>query len=187
MGMIQHKFPEVRHEKSWVPDSLWRELDGKLFHATGPEQLKSIIADGEIRILDGRYRKSFCKKMECVSLFDFGPGASNDCNQHNNMLAWLGHEQGACFSFWLEIDRQAACEKVIAADELRKMWEKHLSCKFIPGFEAGHRGPVGLGSIRRVLFIYEHNPRLYEKHDRLDENPVSTPKCIIRRYPGVRA
>ena len=58
-----------------LSEPLWRALDRRLWHATGPDCLDGILGDGEVAIVCDRYRNSLCRSLDCVALFDFGPTA----------------------------------------------------------------------------------------------------------------
>ena len=77
-------------ENPGLPDSLWNALDRRLWHATDAKGLCGIVAGGQIKIVGGRYKKSLSRYLGCVSLFDFGPSAKDDCNQFYNWCAWFG-------------------------------------------------------------------------------------------------
>jgi hypothetical protein len=142
-----------------LPPTLWAALDGRLWHATGPSELAGILADGEIRIFGNRYANSLSKAYGAVSLFDFGPSAS-DCDQFMNWVGWMGHQQKSRVAVWLEIDRARVSGNLCDAEAtLRLFREVNFSRQLIPGVEACHRGAISVGAIGSVLLIdrdYEH-------------------------------
>ena len=156
-----------------LPEHLWAVLDGLLWHATGPDGLKGILADGEIRIVGDRYGNSFCRQLGCVALLDFGRTAVDDWGQFNNWSGWFGDQQQARVAVWLEIDRRGAAENVIDAGALHQKWKKNLSKQIIPGVEAGHRGPVPVACIRNVLLI-----------DRYERADARAPSGNRRGFPA---
>ena len=152
-----------------LPQSLWDILDGRLWHATGLDGLKGILADGEIRIAGDRYRNSFCRHLGCVALFDFGPTAVDDWNQFNNWHGWFGYQQDTRVAIWLAIDRRAAVENVIDAGETHRRWKDNVGKQIIPGVEAGHRGPVPIGCVEQALLIDQHDHSKFALHAGVDE------------------
>ena len=166
-----------------LPEPLWEILDGRLWHATGPEGLKGILTDGAIRIMDARYQGSLCRFLECVALFDFGPTAVNDWNQFNNWTGWFGHQQDSRIAAWLEIDRRAAATKVKDAREMHRIWQDHKYRTFIPGVEASHEGPVSVGLIGKVLLIDQHERSTFALHDGIDEGLLLKLAEFVRSLP----
>ena len=152
-----------------LPEYLWEILDGRLWHATGLNGLKGILADAQIRIAGDRYRNSFCRHLGCVALFDFGPTAVDDWNQFNNWHGWFGHQQDTRVAIWLEIDHRAAVNNVIDAGELHRRWKDNLGKQIIPGVEAGHRGPVPIGYVEQALLIDRHDQSKLALHAGADE------------------
>ena len=142
-----------------LPAALWAALDGRLWHATGPSELAGILSDGEIRIFGNRYTNSLSKAYGAVSLFDFGPSATN-CDQFLNWVGWMGHQQKSRVAVWLEIDRAHVSDNLYNAEAtLRLSREVNFSRQLIPGVEACHRGAISVGAIASVLLIdrdYEH-------------------------------
>jgi hypothetical protein len=157
--------------------ALWAALDGRLWHATGPSEFAGILADGEIRVFANRYLNSLCKAYGAVSLLDFGPSAT-DCDQFNNWVGWMGHQQKSRFAVWLEIDRAAVSPNLYDAEAtLALNRDASFPCQLIPGIEACHRGPISVAAIRSVLLIDQHFD-----HARFEECPF-TPDII----PGLLA
>ena len=105
-----------------LPEPLWRALDRRLWHATGPDCLEGIVRDGEVAITGDRFRSSLCRSLDCVALFDFGPTAVDTGGQFGNWNGWFGHQQNARVAIWLEIDRLATAANLIEAGEMRATW-----------------------------------------------------------------
>ena len=169
-----------------LAEPLWEILNGRLWHATGPGGLKGILADGEIRITGDRYLNSLCRKLECVSLFDFGPTAVDDWNQFHNWHGWFGHQQESRVAIWFEIDRKAAAENVIDAGEMHRRWTDNSSEQCIPGVEAGYRGPVPLGSIVNVLLIDRDDLSSFGSCHRVDDGLLRSLDEFERSLPPSR-
>ena len=167
-----------------LPDHLWAVLNGRLWHATGPDALKGILADGEIRIVGDRYDNSFCRQLGCVALLDFGPTAVNDWGQFKNWSGWFGDQQQARVAVWLEIDRSAAAENVIDAGALHRKWKDNLSKQIIPGVEAGHFGPVPVGCIGAILLIDRYERSTFELLAGIDEGPLRRLEDFERSLPA---
>ena len=137
-----------------LPEPLWRALDRRLWHATSPDRLEDILRDGEVAITGDRYRNSLCRSLDCVALFDFGPTAVDTGDQFRNWSGWFGHQQNSRVAIWLEIGRLATSANLIEAGEMRAIWHDGNLCKqYIPGVEAGHRGPIRLGFLTGALLI----------------------------------
>lgn len=166
-----------------LPEHLWSVLDGRLWHATGPEALKGILADGEIRIVGDRYDNSFCRHLGCVALMDFGPTAVDDWGQFKNWSGWFGDQQQARVAVWLEIDRHAAAENVIYAAALHERWKENRSKQIIPGVEAGHCGPVPVGCIGTILLIDRFERSTFELLVGIDEGPLRRLEDFERSRP----
>ena len=166
-----------------LPENLWAVLDGRLWHATGPDGLKGILADGEIRIVGDRYGNSFCRHLGCVALLDFGPTAVDDWGQFKNWSGWFGHQQQARLAVWLEIDRRAAAGNVIDAGTLHRKWKDNLSKRIIPGVEAGHCGPVPVGCIGAILLIDRYERSTVQLVDGVDDVPMRRLEDFERSLP----
>ena len=151
-----------------LPNMLWEALDQRLWHATGLDGLQGIVTSGEIAIAGARYKNSLCRYLNCVSLFDFGPSAVNDWGQFNNWSAWFGHEQNSRVAIWLEVDREAVADDLYDAGELHQIWKEHLSKRFIPGVEAGHKGPIRLCALKGALLVDRHNKVNFKRCDAVD-------------------
>ena len=166
-----------------LPERLWAALDGGLWHATGSDGLKGILADGEIRIVGDRYRNSFCRHMGCVALLDFGPSAVDGWGQFKNWSGWFGRQQQARVAVWLKIDRRAAAAKVIDAGTLHEKWKNNHSKQIIPGVEAGHSGPVPVGCIEAVLLIYRYEWSTFELLEGLGDGTQRSLRDFKRSLP----
>ena len=155
-----------------LPDSLWEDLNHRLWHATSTEGLKIIVETGEIRI-GNCYENSLCRYLGCVSIFDFGPTAE-DCDQYHNWNAWFGHEQISRVAVWLEIDRDATANKVNDAGKTLKIrHDKKLYAKrFIPGVEAGHKGVIPLTVLIGALLIDQHDLNKFERFEGVNETLI---------------
>jgi hypothetical protein len=96
-----------------LPAHLWSRLNGRLWHPTDMSGLKGIIGDGFIRLGD-RYLNAFCRCRGSVSLFDFGPAASDQSEfEFANWFGWFGSEQNAPYSIWLEIDHKRSTDRLM--------------------------------------------------------------------------
>ena len=98
------------------------------------------MRDGEVAITGDRSQSFLCRRLDCVALFDFGPTA---VDTFRNWSGWFGHQQNARVAIWFEIDRLATAANLIEAGEMRATWhDGNVSKQYIPGVEAGHRGPI---------------------------------------------
>lgn len=146
-----------------LPVALWKELDGRLWHATSCDGSAHIFAEGKIRPnIDVRYKNSFCPSLGCVCLFDFGSSAEDVTNQFNNWHGWLGHQQDSRIAIWLEIDRLSVANELMDAKEARSLWQRHLSKLFIPGVEACHKGEIPVEKLSRALLIARDDPAVFQ-------------------------
>lgn len=172
----------MRRPLDW-PRELWQDLKGRLWHATGPRALRSIMEDGEIRIgVVDRYKNALTRKLGCVSLFDFGPAAGNDMTAENlrfsimNMHGWLSGTRvpgGPRGVVWLEVDRARAREKLIDPAAMRALSRtESLSLRFIAGVEAGHRGPLPISDLAGVLVIDGVNLMPVNYYERVTSDTV---------------
>ena len=161
-----------------LPNRLWKALDQRLWHATGLEGLRGILKSGHIAIAGARYENSLCRYLNCVSLFDFGPSAVDDWGQFHNWYAWFGHEQNSRVAIWLEVDREAVAHDLYDAGKLHQIWKEHLSKRFMPGVEAGHRGPIRLCALKGALLIDRYtevpgyNKANFKRCDTVDETLI---------------
>ena len=138
----------------------------------GATGLRGIVDSGEIRITGKRYENSLCRHLKCVSLFDFGATAVDDWGQFRNWRGWFGYQQDERVAIWLEIDRQATTDNVYDAGTLHQLSKNFLAKRFIPGVEAGHRGPVPHNVLSAVLLIDRHDLAFFERHDVIDERLI---------------
>jgi len=97
--------------------------------------------------------RSFSLALGAVSLFDFGPAARDDSHQVAHLVGWFGSQQKARTAVWLELDRALLGPGLLDAAAARAMWRPDTHSRFIPGFEACHRGPIPVRAIGRVLLI----------------------------------
>ena len=164
-----------------LPDTLWEALDQRLWHATGKKALFRIVADAHIKIVGDRYKQSLCRYLECVSLFDFGPSAADDCDQFRHWSGWFGHQQGSRLSIWLEIDRDAVADNIYDAAEMRELFKENLSKTFIPGVEAGHRGPLPIDRLHGALVIDDWHREIFARFTKVDETLISGAVDFERR------
>jgi hypothetical protein len=136
--------------------ALWAVIDRRLWHATGPTQLNSIISDGEIRVMGGRYENSLCKLYGAVSLLDLGPTAVDLPNQFCNWVGFMGDQQNSRVAVWLEIDRDRVAANLDDAETCRGLWRGVMSRRIISGVESCHRGAIPIAVIPSVLLIDRH-------------------------------
>lgn len=152
-----------------LPETLWSRLDRRLWHATERKSLSGIISDGEIRVGVGvRYRNSFCRCQDAVSLFDFGPTAVDDWGQFKNWDGWFGHQQESRTAIWLEIDRTKAIDHLLDARAAHKKSRETLHRQIIPGVEACHKGPIPLASVVSALLIARDKREVFQQCDVLN-------------------
>ncbi len=159
-----------------LPEALWEDLDGRLWHATARDDLHGIIADEEIKVAVGnRYVGSYCRNQGCVSLFDFGPASDDNSDQFNNWCGWLGHQQGTRVAVWLEIDRASVHERLMDPKATREALAQLMAqrraedkthepgIQIIPGVEACHKGPIPLAATADVLLIYRDDWNQFQR------------------------
>lgn len=149
---------------AYFPSALWTVLDGGLWHATGPSELARIIDDGEIRVFRTRYKNSLCKEIDAVSLFDFGPSAT-DRDQYKNWNNWFGTAQKSRVAIWLEIDRAGVLANILDAAEAYKLWKFDESRKLFCGVEACHKGTISVAAISSILLIDRDDKKHFQKYD----------------------
>ena len=153
-----------------VPTALWDVLDQRLWHATGLDGLRGIVTSGQIAIAGGRYKNSLCRYLNCVSLFDFGPSAVDDWGQSNNWFGWFGHQQDSRVAIWLDVDREAVADDLYDAGELHGISKEHVSKRFIPGVEAGHKGPITLWALKGALLVDRYNKANFTRCEVVDRS-----------------
>ena len=152
-----------------LPDSLWAQLDGRLWHATSARGLAGIAADGQIKVSTAdRYENSFCRCRGCVSLFDFGQGcAKQDDFMFSNWFPWLAtaHE-GRC-AISLEIDRVRSAARLRGPNVvLETVRSERFRGKFFSGVEACHKGPIASSQIAGALFINRYDLSSFARCER---------------------
>lgn len=159
-----------------LPETLWSLLDGRLWHATERDGLVGIIADREIKYgVGNRYLSSFCRRQDCVSLFDFGPTSEVVCGRTNQMEGWLSHQQNHRIAIWLEIDRAHVGANLWDAKTARQKWDKPPYGEFIHGVEACHKGPIPLTAVVSALLIACDDGELFQQ---LDDLPTGVFKQV---------
>jgi hypothetical protein len=165
-----------RHpQRGWIdmmnpglPTSLWIQLEGKLWHATGHKGLAGILMGAQIKVSTGdRYRNSFCRCRGCVSLFDFGEEADDqDDFMTSNWFPWLGREHDGRCAIWLEIDRcQCAARLMTPRVVLETVRTEGFKGRFFCGVEACHKGPIPVTCVVAALFIDRYDPRSFVRCD----------------------
>ena len=164
------KKPEIEDPDD-LPDSLWEAINEWLWHATSIEGLKGILKAGEIKI-GNRYKNALCLHLGCVSLFDFGPNAKDYDRQFLNWWGWFGYQQKSRVAVWLEIDREATADKVYDAGEMHGIWKENLNKQFIPGVEAGHKGPIPLRALKSVLLIYRYDLKRFKRFKEVNQTLI---------------
>lgn len=162
-----------------LPDELWATLCGRLWHATGLQGLKAILADGQITTQGDRYRiPPLCHSLGCVSLFDFGPSFEHTGEQFRHWRGWFGGNQHSPVAIWLEINRCVAKEKILDAGTIRRKFSENPSRLVIPGVEAGHQGPISTASLKGALLICRDELEIFEEHLVVDEELVKKAKTF---------
>ena len=175
-GLLMEK-PQIEDPDN-LPDSLWETLNHGLWHATSIKGLKGILQAREIRRIGDRYKNSLCGHLDCVSLFDFGPTAKDCDGQFLNWWGWFGYQQKSSVAVWLEIDRDATADKVYDAGEIYAIRQDILSKGgsvpglFIPGVEAGHKGPIPLCVLKGALLIYRCDLKRFERFEEVGETLI---------------
>ena len=176
---------ESKLDNPGLPEALWSQLDGRLWHATKRDGLHGIVANKEIGVAIGnRYVGSFCRNQGGVSLFDFGPTSEDIPNQFHNWCGWFGHQQGARVAVWLEIDRIGVRESLLDAkatrEALRMLMDRRRAddkihepgITIIPGVEACHNGPVPITAVIGVLLIDQHHRHLFQRMGKPDNDTI---------------
>jgi hypothetical protein len=144
-----------------LPASLWTQLEGKLWHATGNKGLAGIVSDGQINVSTAdRYQNSFCRCRGCVSLFDFGQESDDqDDFMRSNWFPWLGREHDGRCAIWLEIDRRQSATRLMSPRVmLETVRKERFKGRFFCGVEACHKGPIPSSYVVGALFIDRHDP-----------------------------
>lgn len=167
-----------------LPPGLWSLLDGRLWHATGPDRLQGMMSDGQIRVgIGNRYKDSFCRSQGGVCLFDFGPTAVDKPGQFRNWVEWFGHQQGTRIAVWLEINRTAAIGNLWDAATACRRSQKSPHKTFIPGVEACHKGAIPLALAASVLLIARDDRTLFEHCSKLDTSIPRTIEAFELKVP----
>ena len=142
----------------------WEILNGKLWHATSVQGLRGILAERCI-IPGTRYKSSFVQAKGWVSLFDFGPSATDRSGQFGRWCAWFGPEYEAKLSIWIEVDRSEGKEQIVDAEELRLMWYEERARRrregetgqwpgnIFPGVEGAYRGTVPIHLLKQATVM----------------------------------
>ncbi len=172
-----------------LPEALWSQLDGRLWHATRRDGLHGIVADKEIRVAVGnRYVGSFCRNQGSVSLLDFGPTSEDIPNQFHNWCGWLGH--------LLEIDRESVLESLMDAKAAREAWkrlmdQRHAEGKMHepgilinPGVEACHIGPIPIAAVADVLLIDQHNWNVFQRFGKPNNETIQQIDAFEATFPA---
>ena len=92
----------------------WEIVDGKLWHATSVLGLRGILAKRCISP-GTRYKSSFVQARGWVSLFDFGPSATDESGQFGRWCPWFGAEHDSKLSVWIEVSRNEVKERIFEA------------------------------------------------------------------------
>jgi hypothetical protein len=74
-----------------LPEPLWSELDGGLWHATGIPGLAGIAVNRRIRVSSGSATKTPSRIRGCVSLFDLESDA-----EFHDWIKWLNPHARRC-------------------------------------------------------------------------------------------
>ena len=171
------KKPEIENPDD-LPDALWEVINERLWHATSTEGLKGILQAREIRRISNRYKNSLCGQLDCLSLFDFGPTAKDCEGQFNNWSGWFGYQQKSRVAVWLEIDRDVTADKVYDAGKIYAIWQEDFRNGgfvfgvFIPGVEAGHKGPIPLDVLKGALLIDRYDRKRFERFGKVNETLI---------------
>ena len=142
----------------------WEIMDGMLWHATSVSGLRGILAERSVKP-GTKYKSSFVQARKWVSLFDFGPSATDESGQFGRWSPWFGAEHDANLSVWLEVDRNEGAEQIVDAEELRLMWHEEMARRrregengewpgtIFPGVEGAYRGAVPIGLLKRAVVM----------------------------------
>ena len=157
-GLMDNYGTNRKHD---VPDALWDVLSGHRWHATSLDGLRGIVDSGAIEIRPGY--NGLCKSLGAVSLFDFGPTAT-DIESGGHWTNWCGPQQAASaraagvpqkeVGVWLRVRDDYADDRLIDASAMRKIWtEKEDKPNIIPGVEGGHLGPIAVAEFDQIVVI----------------------------------
>ena len=142
----------------------WEILDGELWHATSVLGLSGILAKRCIRP-GTRYKSSFVQASGWVSLFDFGPSATDESGQFGHWCPWFGAEHDSKLSVWIEVNRNEVKERIVEAEDLRLMWHGEMARRrregeigpwpgnIFPGVEGAYRGAVPIDHLKRAVVM----------------------------------
>jgi hypothetical protein len=169
-----------------LPDLLWAEIDGRLWHATSHQGLIGIVEDKYIRVSRGeRYRNSICRRLECVSLFDFGQDAlDQDDFMRANWYPWLGSEHTGQVAIWLEIDREQVANKLIGPTTLVEIVRaKKIKGRFFTGVEGCHRGPITTSAIVGAVIIDCKDLSVFRRCVGETDNVLQTAVSFLNSLP----
>jgi hypothetical protein len=137
-----------------------RHLDGHYFHSTPWVNWQSILADRAIRPAADGFRNSalhcrnaFFPKRGCVCVFDWKTrviedGADDTYSYRTRCHPLRGGDGGVTA---LLVLRDSIAASLIS---WRQCWEQHaLDEMVVPHVEAGHRGPIPIEQVERVLAV----------------------------------
>ena len=151
-----------------LPTSLWAQLEGRLWHATGKEGLTGIVKDEQIRVSTAdRYQNSFCRSRGCVSLFDFGQESDDqDDFMRSNWFPWVGREHDGRCAIWLEINRCRCATRIVGPRVVLETWRREgCKGKLFYGVEACHEGSIAGDCVVGALFVDRHDPSSFARCD----------------------
>ena len=143
-------------QNPYLPERLWAQLEGRLWHATDLAGLEGIVRDGCIRVSTAaRYKNSFCRQRGCVSMFEFGPGSRDQSEfEASNWAGWFGNQLEGLSVIWIEIDRSQVAGQLTPPNRVSELWNLgDVSQRFFTGVEACHAGPVPLDAAKGALFV----------------------------------
>lgn len=156
-----------------LPEALWVELDGGLWHATDMQGAKGILADRAILVSrSDRYRNSLCRTLGGVCLFDFGSASVDQTEfESSNWYGWLGHAHSSQVVVWLKVDRSVVSSKLLDPLEMLTRAETMKSYKFFFGVETCHIGPISTLALCGALLIDGKNIDRFSKISGLSDLP----------------
>jgi hypothetical protein len=169
-----------------LPETLWAVLRWRVWHATDIQGLAGILAHGFIRVSQSeRYTSSFCRRADCVSLFDFGPGASDQSEaDFSNWSGWFGYQQASACAIWLQIDRNRIADSLMDPEAVRAAWRQSRGdTLFFRGVEACHQGPVRADTIEGAVFVDTHDRSRFEESNKVGGALLDAANTFIRSLP----
>jgi hypothetical protein len=172
-----------------LPDLLWMVLDGRLWHATSHQGLIGIVEDRFIHVSRGeRYRNSICRRLECVSLFDFGQEAlEQDDFMGANWFPWLGSEHAGRCAIWLEVDREHVANKLIDPKTLLEIVRtKKIRGRFFQGVESCHKGPLTTRAIVGALVLDCQDCSVFQRYVGAIDNILQMVASFLDALPPPR-